>query len=181
MGKKTRADWIAAGWKRLRGSGVDGVRIEPLALDLRVTKGSFYWHFADRQALLDAMLEEWRHAATENVIVLAEEAGADPATRLSRLIAIATRGFDTELEFGLRAWGRADASVKTVLDNVDGRRLGYLRELLRGSGFAPAEAEARAFLFYAMLLGDALLPESHGRFSRRRVLREAFSVLTRER
>jgi AcrR family transcriptional regulator len=177
MSKKNRSDWLRAGLRRLARHGIEGVRVEPLAKDLGVTKGSFYWHFGDRGELLGAMLEEWSETATEAVIQQAEAAGAEPHARLERLTMIASDGFDAQLELALRDWGRRERSVGRVLEAVDGRRLDYVRELLRESGFAPIEIEARAFLLYSALLGHALLPPDHGRFSRKRVLRESVALL----
>jgi AcrR family transcriptional regulator len=177
MPKKNRGDWIRAGLRRLARSGVESVRVEPLARDLGVTKGSFYWHFSDRAGLLGAMLEEWAETATEAVIARAEGAGSEPRARLERLTAIARADFDGRLELALRDWGRHDRAVRRVLDEVDGRRLGYLRRLLREAGFGPMDAEARAFLLYSVLFGDSLLAHAHGRFGRERVLRESLALI----
>ncbi|TFH19118.1 MAG: TetR/AcrR family transcriptional regulator [Myxococcales bacterium] len=177
MPRKNRSDWLRAGLRRLARSGIDSIRVEPLAKELGVTKGSFYWHFSDRTELLDAMLEEWAETATEAVIAQAEDAGDEPQARLKRLTTIAAEGFDAQLELALREWGRRDRAVGGVLDEIDGRRMSYLRQLLRESGFEPIEVEARAFLLYSALLGHALLPHSHARFSRHRVLREAVGLL----
>jgi len=177
MARKNRDEWIRAGLRRLAHHAVDGVRVEVLAKDLGVTKGSFYWHFRDRAELLAAMLEAWAATATEAVIEKAEAAGADPRARLERLTGIAAEGFDADLESALHDWGRQDAAVGRALAEVDRRRMDYLRQLLRESGFAPAEAEARAFLLYAAVLGNHRIPEVHGRFGRKRVLRESFDLL----
>jgi AcrR family transcriptional regulator len=158
--------------------GLDGVRVELLAKDLGVTKGSFYWHFRNRQSLLDSMLKEWETSATDEVIAATERSGPDATTRLARLVEISTDGFNAPLELALRAWGRADARVGELLDAVDARRLATLRGLLKELGFEGAAVEARAFLLYSVLFGAALLPDSHGRFSRRRVLDEVFEILS---
>lgn len=177
MSKKSRDDWLRAALRRLARHGIEGVRVEPLAKDLGVTKGSFYWHFGDRGELLAAMLEEWAETATEAVIHQAEEAGAEPRARLERLTTIASEEFNAELELALRDWGRRDRLAGRVMEEVDGRRIDYMRQLLRESGFEPIEIEARAFLLYSSLLGNALLPPDHGRFSRKRVLRESAKLL----
>ncbi len=176
--RKNPMDWSRAGLVRLAGQGLDGVRVELLAKDLGVTKGSFYWHFRDRQALLDAMLQQWETLATDEVIAAAERSGPDARTRLERLVEIATRDFDARLDLALRAWGRIDSKVGAVIDAVDARRLATLRGLLKALGFEGAEVEARAFLLYSMLFGAALLAPAHGRFSRRRVMDEAFEILS---
>jgi AcrR family transcriptional regulator len=177
MSKKSRSDWLRAGLRRLARHGVEGVRVEPLAKDLGVTKGSFYWHFGDRGDLLAAMLQEWSESATEAVIQQAEQAGSAPRARLERLTMIASEGFDSQLELALRDWGRRERSVGRVVDEIDARRMDYVRQLLRESGFEGIEVEARAFLLYSALLGYALLPHKHGRFSRKRVLSESVKLL----
>lgn len=177
MAKKSRRDWLRAGLRRLALDGIDGVRVEPLAKELGVTKGSFYWHFADRAELLEAMLEEWSETATEAVIAQAESAGSEPRERLERLTALVIDGFDAELELALRDWARHDPATGRVLNEVDRRRMGYLRRLLSEAGFRAMQTEARAFLLYSALLGEHLLPSDHGRLSRKRVLRVAFDLI----
>ena len=178
MPRKSREDWLRAGLRCLAREGVDGVRVEPLAKRLGVTKGSFYWHFADRAELLDALLEEWAETATAAVIAQAEAAGDAARARLERLTAIAAEGFNAELELALHDWARREPAVAAAVDGVNARRMDYLRKLLREAGFDPAQTEARAFLLYSALLGDRLLPHAHGRFSRKRVLRTALDLLT---
>jgi AcrR family transcriptional regulator len=180
MPKKTRSDWLRAGLRRLARHGVEGVRVEPLAKDLGVTKGSFYWHFGDRADLLAAMLQLWAETATEAVIDRAEEAGPEPQARLERLTMIVSEGINVQLELALRDWARRDPSVGRVVEEIDGRRTDYVRQLLRESGFAPIEVEARAFLLYSAMLGHALLAHDHGRFSRKRVVRESVQLLAKK-
>ena len=79
-----REDWVNAAFERLGAGGVEAVRVEPLAKDLGVTKGSFYWHFRDREALLDAVLEAWEARETDHYIKTAETDGGQPGERLRR-------------------------------------------------------------------------------------------------
>jgi len=176
--KKSPMDWSRAGLVRLADQGLDGVRVEVLAKDLGVTKGSFYWHFRDRQALLESMLQQWERSATDDVIVATERSGPDAAIRLARLVEISTGGFDASLELALRAWGRSDVKIASVIEAVDKRRLATLRGLLKELGFEGASVEARAFLLYSALFGAALLPPAHGRYSRRSVMEEVFEILS---
>jgi AcrR family transcriptional regulator len=64
----TRADWAEAALRALVRDGLKGVAVEPLARELGTTKGSFYWHFADRAALIEATLEHWEHRATTEML-----------------------------------------------------------------------------------------------------------------
>ncbi|MEM7411097.1 MAG: TetR/AcrR family transcriptional regulator [Myxococcota bacterium] len=175
--QKARRDWVLAGLSRLGRHGIEGVRVEPLAKDLGVTKGSFYWHFKDRRDLHDAMLEEWAATATHAVIEQAQAGGEEAGSRLERLVEIASRGFDGRTELALRSWGEAEPRVAEVVESVDTARLAYLRRLLRDLGHSPLAAEARAFLIYSLLVGDHLIAEAHGRFGRKRVLAACFQLL----
>lgn len=175
--RKKRKDWTQAGFRRLEAEGIDSVRVESLAKDLQVTKGSFYWHFGNREDLLKAMLEEWRESATLAVIAQTEAAGPEPLLRIEHLWVLSREGFNGRLEMALRSWGSTDTIVSKAIESVDSERIGYLRRLLRASGFEPAATEARAFLLYSTLLGNHLLPDSHGRFSRKRVLEEVLALL----
>ena len=84
-------DWIEAAGRAIVEGGVGAVAVEPLARRLGGTKGSFYWHFPNRDALLKATLEWWEQEHTETVIALVEPI-TDPRERRGRLIFEATRG-----------------------------------------------------------------------------------------
>src|SRR4029453_6923285 len=84
-----RSSWIDAGLRALAAGGPDAVRIEPLAQTLGVTKGGFYWHFDDRRALLEEMLDTWERASVDDVIERVESGGGDARAKLRRLSAIA--------------------------------------------------------------------------------------------
>src|SRR2546430_8142453 len=83
-----RTSWIEEGLRALGVGGLDGVRIETLAEALGVTKGGFYWHFGDRRALLDEMLDTWERVGVDAVIERVEGEGGDARAKLRRLFAI---------------------------------------------------------------------------------------------
>jgi AcrR family transcriptional regulator len=86
MGRIGREEWIREALKLLLAEGIGGVRVEPLALRLKVTKGSFYWHFKDRAALHAAMLAHWQRIATRAIAERVDQAGGTPRAKLRRLI-----------------------------------------------------------------------------------------------
>ena len=149
-------DWIAAALAVLADRGVDAVRIDPLAKTLGVTRGSFYWHFRDRGALLAALLEAWGERQTEGVIARAESLGLPPADTLRALLGYCFED-DGRLEKALRSWATQDADVARTIAAVDRRRTGYLADLLRASGIPEPKADARARLAYRTWLGDTAL------------------------
>src|SRR4051812_49828529 len=83
-----REDWIAAGLKALARGGPEAVRVEPLARELGATKGSFYWHFQDRAALLQALLDDWERMVVDEVIAQIDAGGGDARYRHQRLIVL---------------------------------------------------------------------------------------------
>jgi AcrR family transcriptional regulator len=139
------------------------VRVEPLAKTLDVTKGSFYWHFADRRALLDAMLTHW---AEGRVGAIREQAAADkpgkdsPTVILLRLADLYTRHGNTRglaIELAIRAFARGDDGAAKAVRTVDSERLTHVTALFEKLGWPTGDAQARAILFYSYLFGQSLL------------------------
>lgn len=177
--KKDRLSWIRAGAKALASGGWANVKVEPLARAMGVTKGSFYWHFENQRALLEAIVEQWELDETEAVIDRVDDGATTPADRLFLLFAVTDEGpLDTEL--AIRDLATRDERVQEVVRRVDARRLGYLRRNFRGLGLDPLEAEARSLLAYSLLIGDFFIAPAHGRYARRTVLEHATGLLLRE-
>jgi len=175
--RKSREDWVDAAALALTERGVAGVKVERLARDLGVTKGSFYWHFGTRRELLDALLQTWASRGTAAIIEQVEVAGGDAESRLRRLWEVTAAGGEEALELALRDWARRDPGAAAAVAEVDERRMHYLRTLLREAGAPAATVEARCLLMYSLLIGDWFLDVGHGRKSRGRVLREALDLL----
>lgn len=146
--------WVKAAFAALVRSGADGVRVEPLARELGVTKGSFYWHFTDREALLEAIVTAWEDVATSNIIERVEAAGDDAKSRLRTLISITTSGRGDKLESAMRGWGATDERVGKVVMRVDARRETYVIGLFRQMGFDEPLASARTRILYLSLIGE---------------------------
>jgi AcrR family transcriptional regulator len=136
--------------------GLSGVAVEPLAARLGTTKGSFYWHFANRDALIGAALERWEEICTEQIIT-AVETEPDPGKRLRTLLHhAATSAADDPLEVSLLA--TADHPlVGAVLERVTERRIGYVARLFEEIGFPAEEAARRGLLAYSSYLGHTQL------------------------
>lgn len=147
--------WIAAGWQAIAREGVAGVRIEPLAAKLGVTKGSFYWHFTDRAALLDALLDDWERRGTLAVIEHVNQSSRDARGRLATLFRYTTAVPDAAgVEHAVRAWGASDAKVRRLLAKVDEQRERYVAEQLVEAGVPEDRAKLRARSLYLALIGE---------------------------
>lgn len=146
-----RQDWIGAAVAALRHGGVDAVRVEPLARGLGVTKGSFYWHFADRAELLEAVLALWEQ---ETVALVAEASrGETPAERLQQFFRLAAANESYPPDAAIFAWAASDALVARRAEATEARRIEFLRRQLRASGLDEDEAARRADAAYLASLG----------------------------
>jgi AcrR family transcriptional regulator len=179
-----RDRWVEAGLSALAASGPDAVKIEALAKALGVTKGGFYWHFADRPAFLGAVLAAWERAAVADVIAEVEGEGGTPHERLWRLFDLARLATTTAsglgAELAVRDWARRDPAVAERLRRVDDSRMAYLRTLFSESGLDPEEAEARSYQVYALFIGGAFITARHGDLTREQVVRRALTRLTED-
>lgn len=164
----TREDWVQAAYRMLSDNGSRSLNVEALAKRLGVTKGSFYWHFKDRAALLEAVLDRWH---VQLVISRTEAFGGSPADRIRYMLDIVFNarrpGRGGSLELAMRSWARRDPRVKEVVESVDARRLDYTAGLFRNCGYDAAEAEARAMLLFSYIFSQGILS-----FENDRVLQE---------
>ena len=173
-----RSSWIDEGLKVLAEGGPDAVRIDSLAKALGVTRGGFYWHFDDRRALLDEILEAWERASVDEVIERVESAGGEARARLRRLSALAASSDEPlRTDLAVRDWARRDPAVAERLRRVDNRRMEYLR-LLFGA-FCPDadDVEMRCLVFYSLWIGSHFIAADHGARSRADVVKLALGGL----
>ncbi|MEM9190736.1 MAG: TetR/AcrR family transcriptional regulator [Myxococcota bacterium] len=176
--RRTREEWVEAAAIALVEYGIDGIRVERLARDLGVTKGSFYWHFADRRALLQALLDSWAEQGTAAIIQTVEDEGGDAHQRLRRLWEVASNDGEQAFELALRDWARRDEVARHAVRQTDRRRMAYLRTLVGEIVIDPETVEARCLLLYSLLIGDWFLDIRHPHKTRKRVLKEALRFLT---
>jgi AcrR family transcriptional regulator len=165
-----RSRWIEAGLRALAAGGPDAVRIEPLAKALGVTRGGFYWHFEDRRALLEEMLDTWERASTDEVLERVEREGGDARAKLRRAGALTLSPWLLPIDLAVRDWSRREPTVADRLHRVDNRRMDYLRSLF-GTFCADADdVEARSMLAFSLLIGNHFMAADHGARSRADVL-----------
>lgn len=153
--------WSEAALDLLATHGIDGVRIEPLAKRLSVTKGSFYWHFKDRDALHEKMLADWRRHTTLSLIARLDRGVSSPRMRLRKLLRLPILGkrsrHAADVELAIRLWGRREERARLALQEVDQLRLRYIEKLMADCGVPHDECMARAVLAYSYLRVAATL------------------------
>lgn len=147
--------WVEAAIEIMAERGVDGIRVDTLAQQLGVTKGSFYYHFKDRQALLISVMNYWRRRATTAIITTLEDRHDEVKVRLHKLMRLPYSGRhslrDNMLDLSMRLWGRHDPMAKSALEEIDALRLRFIAGLLEQNGVKAAEAHMRAIVLYSYL------------------------------
>lgn len=146
------SDWAVAALDLIAEEGVRAVAVEPLARRLGVTKGSFYWHFPSRDALLQAALERWEQVELDEVFAQLE-AIADPRQRMRELFRRVAHEVRSHVIYSELLKALDHPAVQPVMQRVSKRRLDYLMLAFRQLGMARAEAQNRAHLTYAAYVG----------------------------
>lgn len=151
----SREVWMDAARQALISSGVDAVKIQPLASQLQIARTSFYWFFKDRNALLDALLEEWD---AKNTGAFIEACGAYAETiseAVLNLIAVFHDEalFEPQLDFAIRGWAHKSDVAAARIHEADETRLKAIRKMFMRFGFAEDEADVRARTVYLTQIG----------------------------
>jgi AcrR family transcriptional regulator len=172
-----RRAWIDAGLQALAAGGPEAVRIERLAAALGVSRGGFYWHFDNRGALLEEMLDAWERASTEEVLERVEREGGDPRSRVRRAGALTFSDWLLPIDLAIRDWSRRDPEVAERLRRVDNRRMEYLRSQFAELCDDEEEVEARSVLAFSLLIGNHFMAAQHDSLSRAEMLELAARFL----
>ena len=155
-----REDWVRAALNLLAEEGIAGVRIEVLAKRCGVTKGSFYWHFKDRQALLEAALETWSAGRIRDIEKNTSVIPGAEATQLRHAIDWYSANRNRKgmaIELAVRDWARHDIRAAASVEAVDLYRLRCTERLLLAAGTPAADAKSRSLLLYACTFGLSLM------------------------
>ena len=145
--------WLAGAYEVFTRDGLSAIKVEALARELGLTKGSFYWHYANRQALIDAVVRRWEFELTDVFITLSESAGLSPEDRIRALFAaVAQRQSERRGEMLLYTEAR-DEQVQDAVARVSQRRILFLASLLEETGHDHAEALRRSVIALAFATG----------------------------
>lgn len=159
----TEQSWIDAAVQHIIKDSVGDIHVEKLARDIGVTKGSFYWHFRNRQHLLQRVLEQWTERATIRITEWSKLADANENSieRIARLLALPANTSEgnhgAEIELAVRSWARRDDAAADIVAKIDKMRFENFVELISEFGFSEEETRKRASIALAFMLGDAFL------------------------
>lgn len=151
----SQLDWLDHGLKVLAKDGPEALKADTLAKLLKVSRGSFYWHFQDIEHFHNELLGRWRRLATDEIIV-AVDRELSGAQRLRRLMQGALTS-DVSLERGIRSWAAQSGNAARAVSSVDKVRVEYLRKLLRSAGLTNKQVAARATFIYWAYIGKVMV------------------------
>ena len=154
----TAAGWEQAALETLAESGIAAVAVEPLARRLGVTKGSFYWHFATREALLQAALERWERSDEDEVLAPIATV-ADPRERVRELIRQVSHKRLSHRVFAALLKALDQPLIRPFVERVAQRRLAFVTEAFRQAGFDAPTAANRARLAWSAYVGFVQLAQ----------------------
>jgi AcrR family transcriptional regulator len=145
-------DWIDAGFDILAEEGIQGIKIDPIARRLGVTKGSFYWHFRDLDDFLKALATRWADEMGTRYLASAGDPRGHPLTRMRNRLRVFLSRTVRMLDREMRNWARTDSRARAALGRTDRLIFEQMCRDLTELGFEPSEAEWRAsVLFYASI------------------------------
>jgi AcrR family transcriptional regulator len=152
MASVTSQDWLDAAYRRFMASGLSAIKVEAVARDLGATKGSFYWHWTDRAALVHAVVLRWEHEHTEAVIATTTQI-ADPMARLESLFASVQQQLGHRTGEATLYLDAEREGVRPIVERVARRRIVYLGGILEELGQDAEEAERRATVMLGFVIG----------------------------
>jgi len=182
-----RTVWLDAARAILIEEGIDAVKVEPLAAMLEISRSSFYWHFKNRQELLDALMGYWTEVNDRVLRSLVEPQESDPKepgafakTRLRQLVNlfIDERQFSSEFDMAMREWARKDAAVAKEVARIDKQRIAHLQKIFQGMGHSRPDSLIRAKILYFHQLGYYLTGIKESEEVRKRVAPRYLEVLS---
>lgn len=158
MGKRLkRCDWINGGLKSLSTAGFKSLRAGPLAQELGVSRGSFYWHFIDMAEFELQLMNAWKQLTTESVITELES-DASPESRLTKLVRLALSN-ELNLDKAMRSWSMEDKRANSIVADVDNERIIYVESLLEAIGLDKQEVTLRARVLYWSCVGRSVVED----------------------
>lgn len=168
-------DWIDAALDLLVDKSIDAVRVEVLARQFKITVGSFYYHFKNRDDLLSQLLKRWHERTTAQVVRVFAVQDFTTEEALAKLLELPFHGLTARraamIEFAIRAWARRDDMAREAVRGVDEQRLAYYTHGFQAAGFGKIDAANRAFTLYSFQLSQSLLWELNDDKARKRQLK----------
>lgn len=152
------ADWIDTAMRLLAREGVDAIRIDRLCTDLKVTKGSFYWHFPNREALISAIARDWASRRPQSTFEAIRSLKAAPREKLYRLFDLYWRDDIVRFDRAMRAWALSEPAIRKAVIATDREMLAFVAGLLQDIGHTKDDAHMRAATIFFTGIGMSAAP-----------------------
>lgn len=176
----SRDSWLKSALDVLRDEGVHGVRVERLARDLGVTKGSFYWHFKDREDLEQSILDFWDKQYTDVVVESRELREANPSKGLLELMTRIKKERLDEYELAIRSWADHDAKALAAVQTVYEKRIKFVKSFFTRLGFRGLDAEVRTRLALCFLCWELNIYPDDPESRRLKIVKLQHKLLTKK-
>jgi AcrR family transcriptional regulator len=176
----SKGEWLQAALEALARGNVSEISIGGLARSLGISKSGFYWHFKNRDDLLDQLLKHWDREVTEVITKNAELQTLDPKARLRRAAEIIIDNDLVRFEIGIRQWAMNDKRAARAVRSVNRRRLDFARQALGKIGFSGDDVEVRAMLFVCYHTWEAPMFPEIPRKRRRELIGKRVAMLTKK-
>lgn len=149
----SKSDWIAHGLRTLARDGASALKVGAMAAALKVSRGSFYWHFLDVADFQAQLLQSWQERSTDQVIQSLDARRGEPGLLRELMRGAFTSG--RRLDRAVRSWAAEDRAVAAIVASVDAKRVSRIAGLLIEAGVAQDHAMHRATFLYWAYLGQA--------------------------
>jgi AcrR family transcriptional regulator len=170
-----RGDWLHAALQQCE-FGVDTIKVAALARGLGVTTGSFYWHFKNRRALLEALLDYWEYEMTDAAIIAARQHQGSPSDRILYLMETVLLGKVARYDMAIAQWAKTDCKARSVFKQAIKKRFEFAAWMFAEARFSREQAEARGRLMVTYMMTEStLIPDSISK--RRALLKLKHSIL----
>ena len=178
--KGSEDTWLQGAYELLINGGVEAVKIMPLAKHLNLSRTSFYWYFADREELLDALIKRWQNKNTGNLIAQTELYAASIVEGIFNLFDcwLVPDLFDRKLDIAIRHWANQNQQLKQLVDQMDQQRIAAIKAMFERFGYSPENANVRAGTVYYTQIGHISLMVEESKDARLQKMPDYVEIFT---
>jgi len=174
--------WLEAAYDSLLESGIDSVKILPLAKKLNLSRTSFYWFFKDREELLDGLVSRWREKNTGSIVKQSEAYAETLAEAMLNVFDcwLDSRLFDSKFEFAVRSWALQSEEILQEVQEADRTRMDALVSMFKRFGYPEIGADVRARTTYLVQIGYISMQSNESISVRMKRIPEYIAIYTGE-
>ena len=173
----TREEWLERALNVVSTGGGAKLRIDNLVKEIGVTKGSFYWHFKNRNDFVRSLIDYWHEHYTLTVSDYLDGIEGSAEEKMRKLMEMVFVEQLARHDLAIRSWAIAEPELRALVKRTDDHRLKYLRMLFTGMGFSEGGADLRAHVFLGEASWEAALFETMTTAQRKKKAMDFFDLL----